>query len=1051
MREGIYEELITKLVKAKLDDLDQVSFFIKEDVIDKEEAKSLLSQYFQLVLKKALGLISGQDQIDKQIELVNKLIIVLRDVLEEGDFDDDLIHVNGKILKAIFSRIDFGFLDFENFLKEITPESRLIYSSLFTGGGGSKRLQLDGELQKEINSSDEIDFLVSFIKWNGLRLLMEELTEFTKRGGKLRIITTTYVGATDAKSVEFLSSLPNTEVKVSYNTKNERVHVKSYMFRRNTGFHTAYIGSSNISKSALTKGLEWNVKITSKEVPHVIDTALKTFESYWQSDDFETYEHLIHSEKLKVALKEGRFGGNGIQTNLTVFDIKPYKFQEEILEKLEVERSVHGRFRNLVVAATGTGKTVISAFDFAKFYKTYQKAKLLFVAHRKEILQQSMATFRGILKNQNFGELWVDGEEPSSYNHVFASVQTLNNRIQNLILSPDYFDFIIIDEVHHISASSYRPILSKFSPKILLGLTATPERMDGADILEDFCDHIAAEIRLPEALNQKLLCPFNYFGITDNVDLSNVPWARGRYIPSELNNVYTGNDQRVSHILNNLQKYLTDINEVRALCFCVTQEHAKFMAEKFVLAGLKADFLISNGPTDRDTIKERLLRKEINYLFVVDIFNEGVDVPEIDTVLFLRPTESLTVFLQQLGRGLRLSDGKDCLSVLDFVGNARSEYDFEGKFRAMIGKTSNSIQNELERNFPHVPLGCTIILEKKAKEIILKNIKEAIRPNRIQLLNKIRNFKHQTKLPLTLKNFCEFYHLPLQTIYKRDSWNRLCVDAGISNSFDSTNEKELVSCILKKWLSTNSSSYFKFLLRLAKQNFEVDINSFSESEKLMCLMLHYDFWQQEGGFDSLESSIRKIGDNSILIKEMIEVLSILLDGISFMEIDIDLPFEQPLKVHARYTRDQILAALRLSTFNKKSSFAIGLGVAENKEINTEILFIDLEKSEENFSPTTMYEDYAINETKFHWQSQNSSRPDKGKGKSYIEHKSDGKIILLFVREQKQDEFKNTNGYVFVGEAEYESYYGSQPMSINWILKEPIPHYLWSVSAKLNVG
>jgi superfamily II DNA or RNA helicase len=1051
MRQGIYEELITKLVKSKLDGLEQDTFFIKENEIDKEEAKSILSQNFQFILKKALGLISGQDQIDKQIELVNKLIIVLRDALDDSSFDENLIHINGKILKAIFSRIDFGFTDFENFLKEITPESRLIYSSLFTGGGGSKRLQLDGELQKEINSSDEIDFLVSFIKWNGLRLLMEELKEFTRRGGKLRIITTTYVGATDAKSVEFLSSLPNTEVKVSYNTRNERVHVKSYMFRRNTGFHTAYIGSSNISKSALTKGLEWNVKITSKEVPHVIDTALKTFESYWQSADFETYEHSIHSEKLKVALKEGKFGGNGISTNLTVFDIKPYKFQEEILEKLEVERSVHGRFRNLVVAATGTGKTVISAFDFVKFYKTHEQAKLLFVAHRKEILQQSLATFRGILKNQNFGELWVDGEEPSKYNHVFASVQTLNNRIQSLNLSPDYFDFIIIDEVHHISASSYRPILSKFSPTILLGLTATPERMDGADILEDFCDHIAAEIRLPEALNQKLLCPFNYFGITDNVDLSNIQWARGRYIPSELNRVYTGNDQRVGHILNNLEKYLTDIHEVRALGFCVTQEHAKFMAEKFVLAGLKADFLISNGPTDRDTIKEKLLRKEINYLFVVDIFNEGVDVPEIDTVLFLRPTESLTVFLQQLGRGLRLSDGKDCLSVLDFVGNARSEYDFEGKFRAMIGKTSNSIQNELERNFPHVPLGCTIILEKKAKETILKNIKEATRPNRNQILNKIRNFRFQTDLPLTIKNFCEFYHLPIQILYQnnRGPWKRLCVEAGVIDSFDSVNEKELTSCIKNKWLSTKSSSYFKFILKLAKQNFEIDLNSLSESDKLMCLMLHYDFWQREGGFDTLEASIRKIGANPILKEEIIEVLSILLDEISFMEFDIDLPYEQPLKVHARYTRDQILVAFGLTTFEQKSSNREG--AAENKKLNTEILFVDLIKSEEHFSPTTMYEDYAINEILFHWQSQNSARPDLGKGLSYITHKEDNKNILLFIREEKKDEFGKTNGYVFIGEGKYKSHYGSKPMSINWELKEPIPHYLWSVSAKLNVG
>ena len=1046
MRQGIYEELITKLVDSKLKELDQENFFIKEKPIDIEEAKIVLSQSFQFTLEKALGLISSDDQVVKQIALVNKLIRVLKESLDEQDFESDLIEVNGKILTAIYSKIDFGYSDFDKFLKDVTPSTRLLHSSLFTGGGGSLSIQLDGELQKEINSSDEIDFLVSFIKWNGLRLIQDQLVEFTNRGGKLRVITTTYVGATDAKCVEFLSKLKNAEVKVSYNTENERVHVKSYMFKRNTGFHTAYIGSSNLSKAALTKGLEWNVKLTNKEIPHVIDKAFKTFDTYWQSSDFETYQHEKHGEKLKIALKKGRFSSNQEGIDINVFDVKPYKFQEEILDKLEVERGFHGRFKNLVVAATGTGKTVISAFDFHRFRKANPGAKLLFVAHREEILKQSLATFRGILKDSNFAELWLGGMTPSKYDNVFASVQTLNNRISDLNLSANFFDFIIIDEVHHIAASSYRPILQKFAPKILLGLTATPERMDGADILEDFFFFFAAEIRLPEAMNQKLLCPFNYFGLSDTVDLSNLQWFRGRYVPSELNKVYTGNDARVNHILTNLEKYLTDIQDVRALGFCVTQEHAKYMAEKFVLAGLKADYLVSNGQTDRSLLRDKLSKKEINYLFVVDIFNEGVDIPEIDTVLFLRPTESLTIFLQQLGRGLRLSDGKDCLTVLDFVGNARSEYDFEGKFRAMIGKTNHSIFKEVENNFPHVPLGCNIILEKQAKDIILKNIKEAISPKRSQLLSKIRNFKHQTSLPLTLKNFTEFYRIPMQVIYQRGSWKRLCVDAGVIPDFNSDYEKEMVSCISNKWLAAESASYFSFIQKLIRQKFNVSIEGLNEEEKLMCTMLHYDFWQKEAGFKSLEESIKEIGSNPYIVVELEEVISVIIDSVSVMEKQIKLPYKQPLRLHARYTRDQILSAFGLNTFEKKSSNREG--TAENKDLKTELLFIDLLKSEEDFSPTTMYNDFAISERKFHWETQNSARPDKGKGLSYIQHKEEGKIILLFIREQKRNEYKNTNGYVFIGKADYQSHYGSQPMSINWDLEEPIPPYLWSASAKL---
>ncbi len=711
IQEGLYEQLINKLVQSKLKDLDRKNFYIKETEIDKKEASRVLSQYLVEIIHFGLNQISGENCIEKQIELSNKIILLLKTELKNEEFDADLIVTEAKILSAIFSRMDSPFSDFERYIKEITPYSRLSQSELFTGNNAG--ISLESEIKKEILSSDKINFLVSFIKWTGIRIFEKELFEFTERGGQLKVITTSYMGATDLKAIEYLSGLKNTEIKVSYNTDNERLHAKAYLFFRNTGFHTGYIGSSNISRSALTNGLEWNLKVTTKEVGHIIDKFQKTFETYWQDKEFELFNKPSDIEKLRVALKKERI----IERNnsATYFDIKPFPFQEEILEKLEAERNIHNRFKNLIVAATGTGKTVISAFDFKKFQKLNSSAKLLFVAHRKEILQQAQSTFQGILRDNNFGELWVDGIEPEKYNCVFASVQTLNNRIDELTFSASFYDYIVIDEVHHIAASSYRPILKHFKPKILLGLTATPERMDGEDILKDFSNCIAAEIRLPEALNRKLLCPFQYFGITDSVDLSNVTWQNGKYLPSELTKIYTQNDKRVGDIINNLNKYLRDKNDVRALCFCVTQEHAQFMTEKFLLRELKANYLVSNNAEFREQLKHKFFKKEINYLFVVDIFNEGVDIPDIDTVLFLRPTESLTVFLQQLGRGLRLADGKECLTVLDFVGNSRPEYDFEGKFRALVGKTNTSIKKELEDDFPHLPLGCTINLEKKQK------------------------------------------------------------------------------------------------------------------------------------------------------------------------------------------------------------------------------------------------------------------------------------------------------------------------------------------------
>lgn len=1046
MNQGIYEELVTKIVSFKLGELDKESFQVKTTLIDKAEAAQLLSQHISGTLKHALTLVKGDDVIDKQIDIANKIILFLKEELKKEEFQDDLIETEGKILKAVFTKVDNHFTDLDLRLKEITPFTRLIHSELFTGGNSGTTLE--SELRKEILSSDRVDLLVSFVKWQGIRILEKELREFTSRGGKLRVITTTYVGATDSKAVEFLASLENTEVKVSYNTRNERLHAKAYLFERNTGFHTGYIGSSNFSRSALTDGLEWNLKITTKEVGHIIDKFRKTFEAYWQNSDFELFDTEKHSQKLVIALKEGKFSKE-YSAPITFFDIKPYPYQKEILEKLEVERTIHNRFKNLLVAATGTGKTVISAFDYKYFKEKNKSSKLLFVAHRKEILQQAKATFQGVLKDNNFGELMVDGIEPLNNEYVFASIQSLNNRLKDLKLSPEYFDFIVIDEVHHIAASSYRPILNYFKPKVLLGLTATPERMDGENILEDFCNRIAAEIRLPEALNKKLLCPFQYFGITDSVDLSNVRWEKGRYVASELTSIYTKNDVRVGEIIRQLQKYTNDIHDVRAIGFCVTIEHATYMAEKFNLAGIKAAYLTSKNSGERELIRNQFRKKEFNYLFVVDIFNEGVDIPEIDTVLFLRPTESLTVFLQQLGRGLRLSEGKDCLTVLDFVGNARPEYDFESKFRALIGKTTTSVQKEIEADFPHLPLGCSIVLEKRTKETILENIRKATSFNINQLITKIRNFQHQTTLPLTLRNFIELNHIPLETIYKKGIWSRLCERAGVIEDFDNINEKQLYSAINKKWLSTNSTSYFNFILKVAKKEFKVNLIDYSESEQKMLLMLHYDVWQNTAEFNSLEESILQIGANKVLVQEIIEVLEILSDRVDFKEIDIQLPYSQPLKVHARYTRDQILAAFGDSSFERKSSNREGVAFIE--KYNTELLFIDLLKSEEDYSPTTMYDDYAISEILFHWQSQNQTRADLGKGLTYINHQKMGKKILLFVREQAKNQFNNTMGYVFLGEADFINHEGSKPMSIKWELHEPMPNYLWKESAKMSVG
>lgn len=852
LKRGLYEQVINKSLDRELERSDDIA--ASTGKLDGAEAPQILSHYISELVEKGLRQVSSDD-ISGQLSLANRIVSAIADVTGDSDFDGMSVAQRAEQLLAVAEK--------KNTLTAVTgefspvrPETSLAASSLFTGSIHEPSMM--SELKKEIQSADRVDMLVSFVKWSGLRLIIDELSEFTQRGGKLRVITTSYMGATDVKAVKELRKLPNTEIRISYDTKRTRLHAKAYVFWRETGFSTAYVGSSNLSNAAISSGLEWNLKITAHDQPSTLDKISATFESYWNSHEFAPYSE-NDVQKLSQALSAEKYSG---ETADYLFDINPYPYQQEILDRLKAERDIRGHFRNLVVAATGTGKTVISAFDYRRFRSENagKPCRLLFVAHRKEILEQSIKCFRGVLHDPNFGELFVGEHRPDSLDNLFVSVQTLNSRALTEAVSEDFYDFIIVDEFHHAAAPTYQQLLNYFKPHILLGLTATPERMDGENILRWFDNRIAAEIRLPEAIDRKLLCPFQYFGISDSVDLSDVKWNRGGYERSALSKVYTGNDMRVFLILKQLRKYVTDMDGVKGLGFCVSKEHARYMSDKFNEAGIASECLTAYSDNEfRRNVSKRLSDGELRFIFTVDLFNEGVDIPAINTIMFLRPTESLTVFLQQLGRGLRLYDGKECLTVLDFIGQANKKYRFEEKFRALLSDSSRSVQGEIKNGFVALPKGCYLQLEKRAAEYILDNIKRSL-GNRNAIVQKLATFTEDTGKLLTLENFLTYYSLDISAIYAtKFSFSRLCVMAGAREDFSEPLE-DIVTKALPRISAIDSRRWIEFLVDNLPEISARSEGDFSPLQLRMLTMLQFTIWQktwQECGFsDMLEGFCR---------------------------------------------------------------------------------------------------------------------------------------------------------------------------------------------------
>jgi superfamily II DNA or RNA helicase/HKD family nuclease len=1018
--QGLYEVLITEALESQLSRLGE-ELEVVRGVLPNAEAADRIGLHLARVVGRAIASIDERQRTQLGIDLARRLIDLIRDLPSAGALGAERPRAAGELLRSITGRLPDGRP------KSIAaPLIPLLDTTLLTNAPGEPRV--GHQIGTEIQSADRVDVVMAFIRRSGIAPLLEGLRSHCGAARPLRVLTTTYTGSTEARALEELRDAGAT-IRVSFDTDSTRLHAKAWLFHRQSGFSTAYIGSSNLTHSAQISGLEWNVRVSAARNPDVIEKVSAVFESYWQNPDFEPYDPAEFRERTQA-------GADARTVFLSPTELRPEPFQQRLLEQIALSRQ-QGHHRNLLAAATGTGKTVMAALDYLSLRETLPRARLLFVAHREEILTQTRATFQQALRDPSFGELWVGGARPQRFETVFASIQSL--AAAGLAdLSPAHFDVVIIDEFHHAAAKSYRALLEHVRPVELLGLTATPERSDGLPILDWFDGRIAAELRLWDAIDQQRLAAFVYFGIHDGLDLREIPWRRGRGYDAEgLTNLLTANDVQATFVLKELARRVDDLGRMRALGFCVSVEHARFMARIFRAAGLHASAIWSDTPdAERAAALADLAARRVNIVFSVDLFNEGVNVPAVDTLLMLRPTDSPTLFLQQLGRGLRRSHGKTVCTVLDFVGHHRKEFRFDRRFQALLGGSRRALTAQVEAGFPFLPAGCHMELDRVAAEIVLESIRHAV-PSR--WTERVAALKSLTvdDVRCSLAQYLTETGLELDDVYTGNrSWSDLQADAGVSVLPAGPHEVELRRACgrLLHLDDPRRISVYRHLLECPDPP---DVESLSEPERRLARMLVGSLVGAAVSRDTtLPAGVGLLWAHPQVRAELLDLLEVLADRIEHIALPLASHPDVPLAVHARYTRIEILAAFGVGEGARVAPWQTGVFWAA--ESRADLLAFTLDKSTGHFSPTTRYRDYAISPQLIHWESQSVTRAESDTGRRYQHHAVQGSSMMLFAR-RRSDE----RAFYFLGAANYVQHESELPMAITWRLQIPLPGDLFA--------
>lgn len=1024
---GAYESALTHRLQERINATREEAPQVR---VALEPVKDGLHDRFAEAIARTLSdhlvqkLRSSRDAVQR-VELINQIAALID--------PDDLID-SEQILHAVY----------EASLGDppaISPTS-LTDTYLLTNAGYEQ--SMSAEIKREIRTADRVDLLCAFIKNSGISVIRDQLEYLRDNSIPLRVITSTYCGASDPQAIDRLVEEFGAEVKIGYESQETRLHAKAWLFRRESGFDTAYIGSSNLSNSALIDGIEWNVRASRVETPAILEKFEAVFDTYWNDVHFAGYSPGTDHERLRKSLKRASLGSKaGTSLELSGLRVEPYPYQETMLEALEAERTTHDRHRNLLIAATGTGKTVVAALDYRRISEQWKrKPSLLFVAHRTELLQQAMRTYREVLHDSSFGELLDGTRKPVHGKHVFATIQSLSKTLDQV--GAEDFEIVVVDEFHHAEATTYQKLLDHISPKELLGLTATPERGDGVNVQKLFDYRVAYELRLWDALHVGLVAPMHYFGINDETNLTGVAWSRHKkaYDPAALGEFYIkAGESRVRLILNELKRRVFDLDAMRALGFCVSIPHANFMAEQFRKYGIPAAAITSETTAfDRRRLVDNLRNGELKILFTVDLFNEGIDIPDANTLLLLRPTESPVIFLQQLGRGLRKRPGKVC-TVLDFLGMQHEEFSYEARFAALTGKRGKRLEDELTNDFPSLPGGTHIQLDRVTQERVLKNVKQLAAPT-LSRLRKLAQLEQTTDL----SEFLDNTQLQLGDIYrpKAGGWTNILRHEGLLTSpSPAPPHEEFLLGRLRTLLHVNDQQRAEAYLRIANPQ-GPPVEEFSDTDMTFARMLAAHLWVNQKGPTApatVDEAISALRQAPSFYEELRQILSYSLARALVSPGAVEGPGAGVLFSHADYSSNELVAALWRAPLASLLPATQG-GVRFLEEAAVDLFFVTLVKEDKDFSVSTRYKDFPITKDLFQWESQARTALDSKTGQRYIHHEELGSRVFLCVRNARRNSIGGAGAYTFLGDVNHVRHSGEKPIQFEWKLHRPMPARLY---------